>query len=222
MCSGFQKLFNRECNTKWNENVPILNTNKSSSRFSDQSYDYSNNGHYCNHRDGCTNSCNRSCNGGCNNGCNNNDRINRCSCSHSCCQHDQCNHDNRSSVPVDAATTVNNFLIEYYRNVTNTGWNACLYLFDKNCVAFCKNTHVGNGTDMMNALATESVRRANFSDVRSKWMAIDANTVLISVYGRIQFVGYNERHGSIVPFAETFVLNATNGVVKCTHHLLDW
>lgn len=210
MCSGIQKLFHRECNAGWNENVPILNTNKSlCSRFPDQLCD--SNGHCCNH-----------CNYGCTNSCgSNNYHANRCPCCHHD-NHDRCNHNNPPSGAVDAASTVNNFLIEYYRNVTNTGWNACLYLFDKDCVVFCKNTHVGNGTDMMNALATESVRRANFSDVRSKWLAINANTVLISVYGRIQFVGYNERHGSIVPFAETFVLNATNGVVKCTHHLLDW
>jgi hypothetical protein len=213
MCSGYQKLFNRECSNKWNETIPILNTNNT----------HSNHNH---------------CNGYVNNCCSNNCCSNKC-CSNKCCLYNSCNcnrncnnynnqsssHDHGNHQPsgnVDAGTAVNNFIIEYYRNVTNTGWNACLYLFDKECVVFCKNTHVGNAIDMMNTLAAESVRRAVFNDVRSKWIGIDANTVLVSVYGRIQFVGYNERHGPSTPFAETFVLNATNGVVKCTHHLLDW
>lgn len=211
MCSGYQKLFNRECPAKWNENIPILNTNNQSS---DSKH------HNCHATNSCaTNSCSYNHNYNCHG--------NRYSCMHTC-SHDYCNydhpprHDDRPSGYVDAGTAVNNFIIEYYRNVTNTGWNACLYLFDKECVVFCKNTHVGNAVDMMSTLATESVRRANFNDVRSKWIAINTNTVLISVYGRIQFVGYNERHGPSIPFAETFVLNATNGVVKCTHHLLDW
>lgn len=129
---------------------------------------------------------------------------------------------NRQNQSLDPSTVVNHFLIEYYRNASNIGWNATMYLFDQQCTVMCRDKNVGNAYDFLNALSSEYIKRANYDSLRSKWMAINNNSVLINVFGHIQFVGFNSHLTNIIPFTETFVLTANNGNVSCTHHMLDF
>ena len=125
---------------------------------------------------------------------------------------------------VDPGNAVLQFLNEYYKNTTLTGWNASLYLFDHNCMVVCKDKHIGNAHDMLNAFSSEYVKKANYDHVRCKWFVLNNTTLLINVFGQIQFVGFSGNVSSIVTFSETFILslNTSNGVIKCTHHLFDW
>jgi hypothetical protein len=122
----------------------------------------------------------------------------------------------------NVSAIVNHFLIEYYRNTSNIGWNAAMYLFDKNCVVMFKDKNVGNSYDFLNVLSTESIKRANYNSIRSKWMTLSNNSVLINVFGNIQYVEFSGNMSTIIPFTETFVLTGNNGNFTCTHHMLDF
>jgi len=130
---------------------------------------------------------------------------------------------NQSST-LDPGNVADRFVAEYYRNVTNNGWNSCLYLFDHNCVVLCKSKNVGTAYDMLDIFSSEYIKKASYDQLRTKWVVINSTTLLINVFGRIQFVGSFGNVSSITSFTETFVLNLnqSNGVIKCTHHLMDW
>lgn len=134
----------------------------------------------------------------------------------------QCACQNNQNPNIDPSLVVDHFLVEYYRNTSNIGWNATMYLFDQHCTVMCKDKNVGNAYDFLNVLSTEYVKRANYESLRSKWIRLSNNIVLINVFGLIQFVGFNGNMTNILPFTETFVLTANNGNVTCTHHLMDF
>lgn len=125
---------------------------------------------------------------------------------------------------LNPGNVVDRFVAEYYRNVTSNGWNSSLYLFDHNCVVLCKDKHVGSAYDMLDAFSAEYVKKANYDQLRVKWLILNTTTLLINVFGRIQFVGSYGNVSSVTQFTETFVLNLnpSNGLIKCTHHLMDW
>lgn len=134
------------------------------------------------------------------------------------------NYDNYCSrVHVDPENVVSQFVSEYYRKVSNVGWNIVMHLFDQNSVVIIKNKNVGNSYNMLNFLSSENVRRANYDGIRTKWVVIEKTKLLINVFGQIQFVAFNGNVSRITTFAETFVLTIDkNGNVKCTHNLLDF
>ena len=137
---------------------------------------------------------------------------------HSSCQN--CGqHNNHATEPGTLAT---HFLAEYYRNTSNIGWNAVQYLFDQNCTVICKDRNVGNAHDLLNALSTEYIKRANYGDIRTKWVVINNNSMLINVFGHIQFVGFTGSLSNVHSFSETFILTSTNGAIRCTHHMFDF
>ena len=95
-------------------------------------------------------------------------------------------------------------------------------MFDKNCVVMFKDKNVGNSYDFLNVLSTESIKRANYNSIRSKWMTLTNNSVLINVFGNIQYVEFSGNMSTIITFTETFVLTGNNGNITCTHHMLDF
>lgn len=125
---------------------------------------------------------------------------------------------------LDPLVVINQFLTEYYKNTSCSGWNTCQYLFDQNCAVLCKSRIVGNAHDLLAIFSSEYVKRANYDQLRTKWVLINQTTLLINVFGKIQFVGFTESVSSVVPFSESFILslNQSNGIIKCTHHLIDW
>lgn len=146
---------------------------------------------------------------------------NPCIPNHSCPGYP--NHHIQYTQDLDPNTVVNHFLIEYYRSTSNIGWNAAMYLFDPNCSVICRDKHVGNAHNFLNTLSTEYIKRANYNSLRSKWMKLNNNSILINVFGHIQFVGFNGHVTGSAPFTETFVLTTTNiGNVSCTHHMIDF
>ena len=135
--------------------------------------------------------------------------------------YNKCNCPNSSHVP-DPMSIINNFIIEYYRNVSNVGWNSIMYLFDPNCTVICKDKKLGNAYDMLNAFSTEYIKRANYDSLRIKSVIIDNNNVLVNVFGNIQFVSFNGNKSKVFTFSESFILSSINGYVKCTQHIFDW
>jgi hypothetical protein len=135
-----------------------------------------------------------------------------------CCE----NHQNQNRT-VNPDSVARQFLSEYYRKVSNIGWNVVTDLFERNCVVIVKNKNVGNSYDMLNALSSEYIKRANYDNIRSKWVLISRDKMLLSVFGNIQFVLFNGSVSKIMQFNETFVLTGyPDGSVKCTHHLMDF
>jgi hypothetical protein len=115
-----------------------------------------------------------------------------------------------------------NFLKEYYRNVSNEGWNASTYLFDPKCTVICKNKNVGTEHDLLIAFSKEYVKRANFAKLNSKWIVIDIHTMVLNVFGYIQFVSFTGHYSSCMPFSETFVIKRHQSNTVCTHHMIDF
>lgn len=116
----------------------------------------------------------------------------------------------------------NSFIIEYYKNVSNTGWNAVMYLFDHQCTVMFRDKYIGNSYDLLNALSIEYIKRANYDILRTKWLLINQDTMLLQIFGNIQFVQFNGNSFCTVPFTETFVLKNDKTNIKCTHHIIDY
>lgn len=128
---------------------------------------------------------------------------------------------NRSYIDPEIIAT--NFLMEYYRNVSNSGWNTVMYLFDPNSSIICRKRNIGTAYDMLNVFSAESIKRANYDSLRPKWLIVDNNTMMINVFGLIQFVTFSDQISAIIPFTETFILKGDqNNNVKCTHHIFDF
>lgn len=107
---------------------------------------------------------------------------------------------------IEPSTVASRFLSEYYQNVSHTGWNAVTYLFDSNCTVLCKDKHIGNYYDLLNGLSSEYAKRANYANLRSKWVVTSNDTIVVNVFGTIQFVTFSEHVHTPVTFTETFVL----------------
>ena len=137
-----------------------------------------------------------------------------------CCYYNNCN--NNQTQIIDSSSIVNHFIGEYYRNTSNIGWNASMYLFDHHCIVICKNKHIGNFYDFLCILSTDYIKRANYDSLRSTWMGLSNNIILINMFGRIQFVGFNGALSTIIPFTETFVLSLNNKNISCTYHMIDF
>lgn len=123
--------------------------------------------------------------------------------------------------PDEPVNIVNTFMTEYYGNVSNIGWNAVQHLFDHNCTVFTRDKIVGNETDLLNTLSYDFIKRAEYFDIRHKWIILN-NSILITVFGSIQFVYFSEIYSMVFPFSETFLLNMVNGTIKCTHHVFEF
>jgi len=116
----------------------------------------------------------------------------------------------------------NQFLIEYYRGVSNIGWNTVAYLFDINCIVCFKEKLFSNFYNFINYFSNENIKRANYGFIRSKWFVISNDIMLINTVGTIQLVSYNNSVTSVFPFSETFILKIDrNNVVKGTNHIID-
>ncbi len=125
---------------------------------------------------------------------------------------------------IDPGTVANHFIIEYYRNVSNIGWNACVYLFDANCVVTCKDKNLGNAHGFLNFLSSESIKRANFDKMKTGWLLLTADTMMIHVFGHIQFVSFDTRFKTSLwlPFIEIFILKICDNNIRCTHHIFNF
>lgn len=142
-----------------------------------------------------------------------------------CNQYDKYNCDNlvkRSNL--DPAAIADYFLMEYYKNTSNNGWNSIQHLFDHKCIVMYKDRYIGNENDLLNGLSSDHIRRANYYNINIKWLVINNFNILINVFGHIQFVSFSHDVSNIIPFSETFVitLNEKNNSLFCTHHLLDF
>lgn len=147
-------------------------------------------------------------------------RINQYGHANEKCQN--CGHCVNHSNDVDPSTVTTQFVTEYYTNVSNNGWNAVQYLFDHGCIVMCKEKHVGNAHDLLNLFSSEFIKRANYGDTRTKWILVDNANLLITVFGYMQFVNFNEVYSRALSFSETFILSLDNGIIKCIHHVIDF
>jgi hypothetical protein len=77
----------------------------------------------------------------------------------------------------------NNFMAEYYRNVSTIGWNVVTNLFDPQCVVLYRDKNIGNAFALLNTLSVDYIKRANYSNIRAKWIVPDINTMIINVFG---------------------------------------
>lgn len=124
---------------------------------------------------------------------------------------------------INADLVANQFLFEYYRKVSNVGWNSVMYLFDQNCNVIVKNKKVGNAHQMLNYFSTEYIKGANYDKLKANWIVLSREKLLINVFGQFQLVAFNGQISKIVPFTETFVLTIQQDVnIKCTDHILEF
>jgi hypothetical protein len=143
------------------------------------------------------------------------------------CQAHITNHNNihnkvQKVDPQTADKIFNNFMIEYYRNVSAIGWNVVTYLFDPACIILYRDKNIGNVFGLLNALSVDNVKRANYSNIRSKWIIPDINTMVINVFGFIQLISFNNEYGQYVPFTDTFIIKNDQNGTRCTHYILDY
>lgn len=142
---------------------------------------------------------------------------------HSC---HMCNtNTGRLNSTIDAVSVTKYFITEYYRNVSNMGWNTIQHLFAGNCNVMLKDRTIGNEYDLLNLLTTEFIKKANYGNIRIKCAIIDGTNLLINTFGQIQFVSLSGQLSNSIAFTETFVLTLVdnaNNTISCTHHIFDF
>lgn len=168
----------------------------------------------------CQTSC--QCNQLCNQMCNQNQGCNKCNRNTIFTDFDPFKVQNQPLV-VDPATIATSFLTEYYKNTSLIGWNHVNHLFDHKCIVMLQDKHVGNEHDLLNILSSNYIKRADYSNLRMKWIILSNTTLLLNVFGNLQFIHFNDNMNSMMIFSESFVLtlNPCNGTALCTHHLFD-
>src|SRR5437764_745296 len=101
-----------------------------------------------------------------------------------CCNHTHnCHmHTTRNmNTQIDSIAVTKYFITEYYRNVSNLGWNSIQNLFDSKCAVMLKDKNVGNEYELLNLLSLESIKRANYGNLRIKCTIINSTNLLINV-----------------------------------------
>ena len=108
----------------------------------------------------------------------------------------------------------------------SSGWINTMRLFDKSCKVFFRDRYLGNSYDLLTYLTGEYIKRAYYDSLRPKWICINENTILINVFGRIQFIMYSGFGTQIMYFNETFVLSGSmidgKPSLSCTCHIIDF
>lgn len=123
---------------------------------------------------------------------------------------------------LDPSTVSNHFITEYYKNTSNHGWNNAIHLFDTNCSVICKNKHIGNEYDLLYLLMTENIKRATYDKIKAGWIITSPDTMMIHVFGNIQFIAFSERNIRTLPFMELFFLKIVGNTIKCVHHVFNF
>lgn len=129
-----------------------------------------------------------------------------------------CNNQNN----INPADVANFFTAEYYKNTSNYGWNTVQKMFKHDCYVVLQDKHIGNEYDLLNIFSKDFIKRANYDDLHVKWITLPNNTVLINVFGKIQFISFSDNSSPAMQFAELFILTITDtNCINCTHHFFD-
>jgi len=143
-------------------------------------------------------------------------KIQKCSC----CNNNN-NIDKHKKPLIEIDKIANTFFTDYYKNVSNYGWTSVMYLFNPNCSVICKEKKFSTPYEFLNHIFNELIKRANYDNIKSKWVIVD-DSMVMTVFGQMQFVLFDNSVGSVLPFAETFVIKIENGEAKCCSHILDF
>lgn len=124
---------------------------------------------------------------------------------------------------IDPNKTVEEFVTRYYKEISNNGWSQILYLFSNECVVLFKNKNVGNELRLFEELSKEYIKRVNITNMNVKWVQSSNNTIVINVFGTMQYISMFNTTSQFFYFTETFVLTLSEGpLVKCTSHMFDF
>jgi hypothetical protein len=131
--------------------------------------------------------------------------------------------DSNYNAPIlDSDYIAKEFISEYYKNVSKNGWNVIGYLFNSKCTTYFRENHIGNHHNLLACLSEEYIKRANYNIVSSKWKVISNDTILINIFGKIQFVSFIGIHGIPFTFSDTFILKIDDPKsISCHTHFFD-
>ena len=125
--------------------------------------------------------------------------------------------------PVNPEKIVDNFIYEYYKKVSESGWNTTTHLFSHNCEVLYKNKIIGNEHDLVNILSTELIKKAIYSELNINWIVLSDDILMINIFGRLQFISYINEYGYPFVFTETFILkHAENNNIMCYYHIFNF
>ena len=132
------------------------------------------------------------------------------------------NNINQVNKTVDPKKAVDNFVTEYYQNATNIGWNNLSGLYFPNATIMIKNSMIGNHHNFVSVLAQNYIKRAVYGEPSSKWVVVD-NTIVLNIFGLLQFVNFIGGVSPVGNFTETFILKLDeNGKIKISVQMLDF
>lgn len=123
---------------------------------------------------------------------------------------------------IDPETAVSHFSNEYYLGVSSSGWNTVQHLFDHSCSVIFRDKVIGNEHNLLNLLSSDFIRGAKYPVIRSKWIVLDSNRILLNVFGTMQFINSYGFSLPTMPFTESFILVLNNNRISCTHHIFDY
>ena len=116
-----------------------------------------------------------------------------------------------------------NFIYEYYKKVSDTGWNTVIHLFNHKCEVLFKNKNIGNEHDLLNILSSELIKKAIYSELNFNWIVLSNDILMINVLGELQFISYINEYGHPIVFTETFILKHTEkNNIMCYYHILNF
>jgi hypothetical protein len=137
-------------------------------------------------------------------------------------QVNQTNQTSQTNQKQLAETLTNNFLGDYYSNISYNGWNSVGYLFDHSCGTIIKDKPIGNYHNLLEILSANYIKKANYANLSIKW-SLQTDCIIINVFGIIQFVSFMNVNSNISSFSETFIIKQfPDNKFRCTAHMFDF
>jgi hypothetical protein len=124
---------------------------------------------------------------------------------------------------LDPKKAVDIFLSDYYNTITNIGWNNLFGLYYPNTFIIIKNNLVGNHHDFVSILSQNYIKRANYNGLSSKWVVNGPRSILLNIFGTMQFINFIGSVSSTFKFTETFLLTIDdNDKLKINTQMFDF
>jgi len=131
--------------------------------------------------------------------------------------------DNMAKKTLDPKKLVDAFILEYYNTISNIGWNNISSHYFPDAQIMVKDQLIGNYHDFVSLLTKNYIKRANYGGARTKWVVTGENSIVLNIYGTIQFVNFLGFNHDIEIFTETFILKTTEDMkLKINIHMLDF
>jgi uncharacterized membrane protein len=116
----------------------------------------------------------------------------------------------------------NNFLQDYYSKTSEDGWNTVQHLYEPYSIINYNSNKLHGGYELLNYLSYNYVKKANYKNLKTSWFIIDNLSIVINIFGNIQFVSFFNSLSKFHTFSECFIIKMISNKCHVSHHSFDY